>query len=415
MPIKLTDRLAKSMLPAERTVIHYCDQVPGFGLRVTPAGAKALVLNYRNRSGRERRYTIGPFPGISVAAARALASKLKADIHNNGADPLEELEAERGAPTVADLCRRFTDEHLQKKRRKTQTDYQSLIRLAILPAWKHRKVADIKFADVDALHRKVTERGAHKDGGRGAPYQANRMVAVLSKMFALAIRWGWRTDNPTKGLERNPETKRRRYLSADELAALLSVLAERDEAARAAGGKRDRAADITRMLLLTGARRGEVLGAQWGQFDLKAGTWTKPANLTKQKSEHDVPLSAPARQLLSEIRERLASPPDDDDAVFPGRGPNLLNTATWSAITARAGLRDFRVHDLRHSYASFLASAGLSLPTIGALLGHSQPATTARYAHLFDDPLRQATERVGEIVTASGKPSAAVVPLKGTM
>jgi integrase len=437
--------------PTERTVIHYCDQVPGFGLRVTPTGAKAFVLNYRNRSGRERRHTIGRFPGISVAAARACASKLKSDIHNNGADPLEEIEAERGAPTIADLCQRFIDEHLPKKRQRTQGEYTSLINLAVLEAWRHRKVADITFGDVDALHRRITKQGTQR--GRRAPYQANRVLGLLSKMFALAIRWGWRTDNPTKGIERNPETKRRRYLSGEELAALLAVLAERDEAARAAGGKRDRAADAVRLLLLTGARCGEVMGARWGHFDLRVGMWTKPASTTKQKQEHSVPLSAPTRQLLAEMRGHAAA---DDDAVFPrttiknnwyfvrdratvvlfagradapegklvadlhkslDRDPTLRelqNAANAFGVKLPSGLSDFRVHDLRHSYASFLASAGLSLPTIGALLGHSQPSTTARYAHLFDDPLRQATERVGEIITG-GKPSGDVVPFKGAV
>lgn len=458
MATELTDKFAKSVVPTDRNKIHYCDQITGFGLRVTPAGAKAFVLNYRNRSGRERRYTIGQFPGISVAAARKRAGELKNEIRE-GRDPLQEIETERTAPTIADLCQRFINEHLPKKRPSTQLEYKSAIELAILPAWRHRKVADISFTDVDTLHRRITEKGTRR--GRHAPYKANRVASVLSKMFAFAIRWQWRTDNPTRGLERNTESKRRRYLSAEELSALLAALAERDNAPRGSGS--DRASDIVRLLLLTGARRGEVLSARWGQFNLRRGTWTKPAATTKQKLEHSVPLSAPARKLLAEIRARLDAPPADGDMVFPGRGTDAPQTTlkkSWYTITDRAtvllfaaredepvgklvadlrkalgrnptireiegaaaatdvkvpvGLRDFRTHDLRHSYASFLASSGLSLPTIGALLGHSQPATTARYAHLFDDPLRQATERVGEII-AGGNASAQVVPLKGAV
>jgi integrase len=328
-------------------------------------------------------------------------------------------------------------------------------------------VAEIDFTDVDALHRKITNQGARKKG-RGSPYTANRVMAIVSKMFALAIKWKMRSPadgNPVKGLERNAEVKRRRYLDGPELAALLAALGERDEAARLRGHRSDRTSDVARLLLLTGARRGELLTARWGQFNLRGGTWTKPASMTKQRAEHTIPLSAPARQLLAEMRARLPRPPGDGELVFPSRrGATQTEIKnSWTKITERAsviwfaarpeepdgelvadlarslgrdptlretedaaeaigielpvGLRDLRVHDLRHSYASFLASAGLSLPTIGALLGHSQPATTARYAHLLDDPLRQATERVGQIVAptakGTGTPTAEVMPLKG--
>jgi integrase len=175
-----------------------------------------------------------------------------------------------------------------------------------------------------------------------------------------------------------------------------------------------------RLLLLTGARRGEVLSATWDQFDFVGGTWTKPSSHTKQKLEHRVPLSAPARQLLAEIRaeaERRAKEKRREPSryVFPARvgdGPMVEIKTAWAALCRAAGLEGVRVHDLRHTYASVLASAGLSLPVIGALLGHTQPGTTARYAHLFDDPLRAATERVGAVVTAAGDKSAAVIDIR---
>jgi integrase len=220
-------------------------------------------------------------------------------------------------------------------------------------------------------------------------------------MFSLTIRWGWRTDNPAKGIERNQEQKRHRYLAGDELGRLTKALAEHED---------QQAANIIRLLLLTGARRGEVQSATWDQFDLVSGTWVKPGSTTKQKTDHRVPLSAPARQLLAELREKAAK---DALYVFPGRGGEghrVEINAAWAAICKSANITQARMHDLRHTYASVLASAGLSLPTIGALLGHSQPATTARYAHLFDDPLRAATERVGAIVT--GKSAAEIVLLK---
>jgi integrase len=215
-------------------------------------------------------------------------------------------------------------------------------------------------------------------------------VALCSKMFSLAIRWGWRADNPANGIERNPDNKREHFLAGDEVARLTAALAEHRD---------PQAANIIRMLLLTGARRGEVLAMRWADLDLEAGVWVKPSAHTKQKKAHRVPLSAPALQLLAGI-------PQAGEYVFPGRsgGHRVEIKGNWQAIRKAARLEGVRVHDLRHSYASILASAGLSLPVIGALLGHTQAQTTARYAHLFDDPVRAATERVGAIVspTAGG-------------
>jgi integrase len=211
-------------------------------------------------------------------------------------------------------------------------------------------------------------------------------------MFSLAIKWEMRPDNPAKGIERNPEQRRDRFLSGDELARLTEALADHSE---------QQSANAVRLLLLTGARRGEVLSATWDQFDLENGVWTKPSAHTKQKKDHRVPLSAPALQLLSDMNAASTS-----DHLFPGKSPDVPMTEIkhfWAAVCRKAKIRDCRLHDLRHTYASILASSGLSLPIVGALLGHTQPGTTARYAHLYDDPLREATERVGAVVSAAGK------------
>jgi integrase len=162
------------------------------------------------------------------------------------------------------------------------------------------------------------------------------------------------------------------------------------------------------MLLLTGARRGEVLSMKWNDIDLDRGIWVKPGSTTKQKTEHRVPLSKPALRLLAEIQIKG----ENSAHVFPGlAGHRVEIKKDWAEICRSAGITNARMHDLRHTFASVLASEGLSLPVIGALLGHSQVQTTARYSHLFDDPLRQATERAGAIVT--GAPAAEVIPLKG--
>jgi integrase len=211
-------------------------------------------------------------------------------------------------------------------------------------------------------------------------------------MFSLAIGWDLRPDNPCKGIAKNPENRRERFLTPAELDRLMAALTAHPR----------QSADAVRMLLLTGARRGEVLGATWDQFDLVAGVWTKPASMTKQGRLHRIPLNAAAMQLLREMRDRADGP-----TLFPGRGRSTPQTTLkkfWASVCRDAGIQGVRLHDVRHSYASYLAGAGLSLPVIGALLGHSSPATTARYAHLADGALRIATEKVGAIVTAAGKP-----------
>jgi integrase len=262
----------------------------------------------------------------------------------------------------------------------------------VLPALGRLKVADVRHADVEKLHRDVSKR---------APYRANRVVSLLSRMFNLAIRWGWRSDNPARGLERNHEDRRQRFLSPAEIARLAAVLDGRSERTSAA---------LVRFLLLSGCRFSEAAGATWDQLDFEAGVWVKPSSHTKAKREHRVPLSAPARQLLAELKAANGDHPH----VFPGKDGRPITSVKrfWASVCDAANIKGCRIHDLRHTHASILASAGLSLPIIGALLGHTQPGTTMRYAHFYDDPLREAAERVGAIVT--GGESAEVVPLRKT-
>src|SRR5262249_41931144 len=244
----------------------------------------------------------------------------------------------------------------------------------------NKKVATIRPIDIEELHGKITKAGT--------PIRANRVLALLSKMFSLAIRWEMRTDNPVKSaVERNPETKRKIYLKPEQIVRLSDALSAHPD---------QDVADAVRLLLLTGARRGEVLGARWDQFDLDAGKWVKPASTTKQEELHQVPLSAPALELL--VRRRASV---NGDYVFPGHGRPHLTEIKKSWAQLRQVVNGVRLHDLRHTAASIMVSGGATLPMIGALLGHSQPSTTARYAHLYTDPLRETAERVGAIVTGA--------------
>ncbi len=391
MATKLTDKLVKAIeAPASGNRIVYDGETKGFGLRVTPAGAKAWVLNYR-AAGRERRLTIGAFPDWLTGAARERAKELKRQV-DIGEDPMGERHRERAAPTVADLADCYIEEHGPRKRARSLAEDKALLRQIVLPRLGKKKVDAVCRADVSAMHREVSAT---------APVRANRALALVSKMMSLSIEWEIRADNPATRVRKNDEERRERYLSAAELVRLTGALAaHRDQ----------RSANAVRLLLLTGARRGELMAATWAQFDLEAGVWLKPSASTKQKRAHRVPLNGAAVGLLTTMRAKASG-----SSLFEGLGPDaaLFNLKrSWAEIRDAAGLEDFRLHDLRHSFASILASSGLSLPTIGALLGHTQAATTARYAHLVDSMLREATERVGAMVSASVRPAADVVAIR---
>jgi integrase len=199
--------------------------------------------------------------------------------------------------------------------------------------------------------------------------------------------WDWRPDNPAKGVKRYGEEKRERWLSDDELRRLCSVLNQHSN---------ERASSAIRLQLLTGARLGEVLNARWRDFNFDRGVWIKPSHHTKQNRREHVPLSAEALKLLQAMASVLADADDGSAYLFPGDAPGkpLCDIKKfWKSVLLEARISDYRRHDNRHTYASHLVSSGLSLEIVGRLLGHTQPSTTRRYAHLADDPLRLATAR----------------------
>jgi len=380
----LTDAAIKRLpIPTTGNVIVWDDKVIGLGARVTAGGHRAFVLDYRTHAGRRRRYTIGDFPNWSAVGAREEARRLKRLV-DGGGDPLAEIEAARGAATVNDLIERFLTEHVSRKRPHTQYDYRNVLERHLRPALGRLKVAEVAWADLDALHHRITQAGKAT--------QANRVMAVASKMFALAIRWQMRPDNPVKGVERNSERKRKRYLAPTELMRLTDALDALED---------QQAADIFRLCLFTGCRSGEAMAARWDELEIAAGVWSKPGSTTKQRTDHVVPLSAPAKQLLARLRQGTNSPWEFPADSAPGQRATVQKS--WRVLCRAAHITGLRGHDLRHSFASPLASSGASLPLIGSLLGHSNPVTTHRYAHLFDDPQRAAVERVGKLIARRGQ------------
>lgn len=377
---KISDKLVRATEPptGRMSTTVWDTEVVGFGFCITQAEARSFVLRYRI-DNRERRLTIGSYPDWTVTAAREEAKAIKRLV-DIGRDPLQERDDRRSAPTVADLAKRYLEEHASHKAEHAYRDQTAMFTRLVLPRIGRMKVTEVKHADIDQLHREISKR---------TRIQANRVAQVLRKMFNLAIRWEYRADNPVTGLVFNAEVPRNRYLSPEEIHRLTDVLAEHPN---------QRCANVIRLLLLTGARRGEAMNATWDQFDLENGVWTKPSSHTKQRREHRVPLSQAAVTLLREIK---AGQPRFCRFVFPGETPDHPLTEIkgfWDRVRSKAGIPDVHIHDLRHTYASILVSSGLSLPIIGALLGHTQTQTTARYSHLFDHPLREATERVSAVV-----------------
>jgi integrase len=401
MRVRIVEQFVRQAKPdAKRAPIHMDTETIGFGVQVRPNGRKTFSLDY-SLDARRRRITIGDWPDWSVAAAREEAKRLKREI-DVGKDPLAKREERWASPTLAELVDRYLSEHVAKQASESRRDIVSMLRTHVLPAWGKRKAADVSVSDVDALlaqvalgrarpHKLSTKQKRLKPliGVRPTPIRANRLGCAIRKMFNLAIRWGVRTDNPAAAFIRNPEPPRERFLDRREIERLSAALN---------GHPNQRFANIVRLLLLTGARRGEVLNARWEQFDLETAVWTKPAATTKQRRLHRTPLSSAAVQLLATIR---AGVPDGCPFVFPGDAPGKPVQEVkrfWDDVREEADLRDVRMHDLRHTFASLLVSGGMTLPMIGKLLGHTQVQTTQRYAHLFDDPLRDGLNAVGDLL-----------------
>jgi integrase len=384
-------RIRELSAPTKSNVIYYDTEVRGLGLRITQKDARSWIFNCRVK-GVERRLTIGSYADWPLKLAREHARQLRRLV-DQGHDPMAARHADRAAPTMRDLFTRWQDDKAPAMRPRSRLEQERLFRQWIEPELGSRKVADITHEDIDRLHRKITRRGAK--------VRANRTIAFASRLFNLAVTpWKMRPDNPVKGIEKNPEQARHRYLAAAEL--------ERLEAALAAEPDRQ-LVNIIWLLLLTGARKGEVLTMHWDDLDLgEPAVWTKPASATKQARIHRVPLNNEARDILVAIKAEMSgkivrlSP---SPFVFPAR--NELGRVRdikrgWERVCRRAGLSNLRIHDLRHSFASFLVSAGYNLPMVGALLGHSQAATTARYAHLIDTAQRAATDTLGALIRKNG-------------
>lgn len=377
---KITKRFVEAITPQpDRTLQHWDSELKGFGILVLPSGRRTYFIQYRISNRIRKHLKIGIHGQISTEEARTLAKKYLGEIAH-GEDPATKKKENRDLPLIKDLAQDYLDRYaIPKKRPRSIAEDKKLLKNIILPTIGNQQVKHISRRTIENLHNQLEK----------APYQANRVLALLSKMLSLAIAWGWKSDNPVKGIERYQEEKRDRWLDEQELNQFWDALENYPY---------HPATFVLKILLLTGARKSEVLQASWNQFDLERAVWTKPSHLTKQKKREHLPLSEEVLEILYQLK-RLNK--NKSQYLFPGKNgekPMRDIKHLWGKIIKEAKLENVRIHDLRHTHASHLVSSGLSLSIVGKLLGHTQASTTQRYAHLADEPLRKATALFGNKV-----------------
>ena len=378
---KLTKKHIDSLTPREHDYVEWDNEIRGFGFRVRASGKKTWILKYRNKYHRQRKYKIGTYGAITPEQARDHAQQCMALILG-GKDPAEMKTLDRESPTVADLCDKYLKEYSSKRHKPaTHYNYEASIRKWIKPQIGQLKVNAVQRTDIAKMHHSISAKH---------PYVANRVRSLISAMFNKAEAWGLRADNsnPCKHVEKNHEPKRERFLDASEIAALGRVLNN----ARMTQTELPSVITAIQLLLYTGCRLREILDLKWEYIDLQGQFFKLPDSKTGAKRVH---ISTHVQQILKDLPRIEGNP-----YVIVGReeGKQLNNLQKpWSRIRKAAGFGDdVRIHDLRHTFASMGAASGLALPMIGALLGHSQPQTTARYVHLVDAPMKNAATLINQ-------------------
>lgn len=425
----ITQRYLKGLAATGREYFVWDRDLKGFGVRVQPTGQKSYVVKYRAGSGRNaptRRITLGAVGKLTPDKARGLAKATLGSVAH-GLDPAAIKAAERGAATLKELAQLFLSEHVEAKRKPTTAShYRDLLNRIVLPELGARQAEKVTTADLARLHLRM----------RKHPYQANRMLAVIGTLYGFAAKRKLvrSSFNPARGVDRYPEKGRERFLTTEELARLGDAIREAETVglpysidvskptAKHAPKETKRrtvadpfAAAAIRLLILTGARLREILNLEWQYVDLDRGLLLLPDSKTGKKS---IILNAPALAVLLGLKRVGIHVIAGRSAATKIEKPRSDLNRPWRSIVKRAGLKGLRIHDLRHTHASFGAGAGLGLPIIGKLLGHARASTTERYAHLDADPVRRASEHIGSrLAAALGEPdktrgSAEIVPIR---
>lgn len=423
--MKITKRVVDSAGSRATRYTIFDSEVKGFGLRVYPSGLKSYVFEYRagegGRSAAKKRVTIGSTTEFTPDEARKRADKLRASV-KVGEDPQGDKAKARAAVTVEELAKDFLKEHVKVKRaQNTASAYEDIIENHVIPRLGKLKAKDVSTSQIAKLHYDM----------RDTPSMANKTTAVISSMFSFGFKMGLmpKRENPANDVEKYEEEGVERYLSTAELERLGAAIhiAETEGIPWAIDPEKktkhlrkenrvtiisQHAAAALRLLIFTGARLREILHLEWQHVDLERGLLFLPDSKTGKKT---IVLNAPAMDVLANLPPIGRYVIAGESAGTEDEKPRADLKRPWQAVRRHAGLNDVRVHDLRHNFASFGAGGGMGLPIIGKLLGHTQAATTQRYAHLDADPVRRASEAIGtQILDAMGGRlrKSNVVPMK---
>lgn len=406
LPVLKISRSSVSRLPAvEKTTIFYDSELKGFGLKILPSGVRSWVVEYRpgisGRGTAKRRVVLGQPPLVTPEKARQLAKDILAEARV-GADPASKRADERAAISVAVMLDAFMAEHVEARRKGgTADDYRAIIDRLVRPTLGTAIAAKLTPAEVAKLHLSL----------RSTPYQANRMLAILGSAYTFASKRGLVTKgtNPAREIEKYREQARERYLTAEELGRLGEAIREAETIGVARKPSKSKhapkkpenlrskidpaAAAALRLLLFTGCRVSEILNLRWSEVDLERGLLFLPDSKTGRKT---VVLSGPAAAVIDGQKRIGVYVIAGETAAQKDEKPRTDIKRPWALVRSRAGLDGVRLHDLRHSFASVGAGSGMGLPVIGKLLGHTQAATTQRYAHLDADPVRAAANTIAK-------------------
>ena len=405
MTTKLTDVRVQSLKPKKGRYEVWDPAAPGFGVRVTPKGAKSFVYVYRF-DGTPRRMTLGRYPKLSLAQARIKYAGAKAALDEKGVDPgkalVDSRVASRSAPTVSQLA----DEYIEKwaiPRKRSWKEDRRLLDHDVIPSVGRKKASTVTRRDIRLLLDDIIERGA--------PVTANRVLAVVRKMFRFAVSRDILNSNPCEAIEAPAkESSRERVLSESEIKTLWQQL-ESDTVHMSESVRM-----VFRFMLVTGQRKGEVVGAEWDEFDLVAGWWTIPGEKAKNGLPHRVPLSPLALQLLKQNHKNTG----DSEYLFPSsQGSKPIRDDAISKAVRRnespLNIPHFTPHDLRRTVASQMASSGTSRLVISKILNHVDSGVTAVYdRHSYDADKRKALNAWARQLDAitSGKKASKIVRIK---